>query len=168
MAESPSSTEITIRPAVPEDAEGITRTYMESAEYHAQLDPERYWVPAAEAISARYREGRQHPPEAGEEAITLIAVLGSDIAGFVDARLTQSPDPMHRDFILCYVVEIAVSTHHQGQGIGGQLLRAAEEWGRGQGAKFASLEYLAANTQAEAFYRRSGYRAGSVIAIKRL
>jgi hypothetical protein len=34
-----------IRPAVPEDAEGIARTFIESAEHHAKLDPARYFVP---------------------------------------------------------------------------------------------------------------------------
>jgi len=44
---------IEIRPAVPEDAERIANTFLESAEYHAQLDPERYSKPAIEMISAR-------------------------------------------------------------------------------------------------------------------
>jgi hypothetical protein len=33
---------ITIRRAVAEDTEGIARTFLESAEYHARLDPECY------------------------------------------------------------------------------------------------------------------------------
>jgi ribosomal protein S18 acetylase RimI-like enzyme len=168
MDEAPSSTAITIRPTLPQDADSITRIYLESADYHASLDPERYWVPEVEAIAARYREGRQHPPGAGGEALTLVAELGGDIAGFVDARITHSPDPMHREMIYCHVVEIAVRRRHQGQGVGGRLLRAAEDWGREQGAELASLEYLAANTRASAFYQRSGYRAAAITAIKRL
>jgi len=50
---------IEIRPALPEDADGITRTFLDSAKHHAELDPERYWIPAAEVITARYREGRR-------------------------------------------------------------------------------------------------------------
>jgi hypothetical protein len=34
---------MTIRPAVPDDADRITRLYLESAEHHASLDPERYF-----------------------------------------------------------------------------------------------------------------------------
>jgi ribosomal protein S18 acetylase RimI-like enzyme len=160
---------ITIRPAVSNDADGITRTYLESAEYHARLDPERYMVPAFKTISARYREGRQHPPETGEEGITLVAELGGEIVGFVDARLGRSPDAMHRDMIYCHVVEIAVSSRNQSQGVGGRLLEAAEDWGRRHGATFASLEYHAANTRAAAFYQeRMGYRVAAMIAIKPL
>lgn len=160
---------ITIRPAVAEDADGITRTYLESAEHHARLDPERYLVPTFEAIASRYREGRQHAVETGAEGITFVAEFGDEIVGFVDARLERSPDPMHREMIYCHVVEIAVSGRHQSQGIGERLLRAAEDWGRGQGATLALLEYLTANTRAGEFYqRRMGYRVAAMMAIKRL
>ena len=102
-------------------------------------------------------------------AISLVADLRGKIVGFLDARLEQSPDLMHREIIYCHVSEIAVGSQHQNQGIGGQLLRAAEDWGRLQGAEFASLEYLAENTRARAFYQqRMSYREASIIAIKRL
>jgi len=160
---------VSIRPAVPEDADGITRTFLESAEHHAGLDPARYAVPAMDAISARYRDGRQHPDEAGGEAVTLVAELGGEIVGFVDARLARSPDPMHRDLLYCIIVEIAVARRHQNQGIGAKLLQAAEAWGREHGADLASLEYLAENTRAGDFYQqRMGYRVAHITAIKRL
>ena len=47
-------------------------------------------------------------------------------------------------------------------------LRAAEDWGREQGAELASLEYLAANMRAASFYERTGYRVAAITAIKRL
>jgi ribosomal protein S18 acetylase RimI-like enzyme len=167
MSEAPPPLAITIRPAVSEDADGIVGPYLESAEHHARLDPERYFVPAAETVAARYREGRQHPSGAGAEAITLVAELGGGIVGFVDARLDRSPDAMHREMIYCHIVEIAVRGRHQSQGIGEQLLRAAEEWGRRHGATIAALEYNGANTRAGEFYqRRMGYRVGSITAIK--
>jgi ribosomal protein S18 acetylase RimI-like enzyme len=158
-----------IRPAVPADAEGIARTFLESAEYHAGLDSERYLIPAVEAITARYRDSRQHPSHAIGEVITLVAKLDGEIVGFIDARLEQSPDPMHREMIYCHISEIAVSRVHRNQGIGGSLVRTAEDWGHRLGAKFASLEYHAANTRANLFYQeRMGYRMASVTVIKRL
>ncbi len=160
--------EATLRLAVPDDAEGIARAFLESAELHAQLDPERCRVPELGAISERYRQGRQHPPSAAGASVTLIADLGGEIAGFVDARLERSLDAMHREMLYCHVAEIAVMSRHRSQGLGEQLLRAAEEWGRQRGAEFASLEYHAANTRAGAFYQeRLGYRAASLTALKR-
>jgi len=167
MSEAPKPAAITIRPALSEDADGITRVYLESAEHHARLDPERCWIPPATAISARYREARQHPPDA-EQAITLVAELSGEMVGFVDARLERLPDPMLREFLYCHIEEIAVSSRHRNQGIGGRLLEAAENWGRRQGAEFASLYYLAANTRAGALYQRMGYGVAAMKAIKRL
>jgi ribosomal protein S18 acetylase RimI-like enzyme len=162
-------TAIEIRPAVSEDADGIARTFLESAEHHAKLDPERYSTPAVQTISARYREGQQHPAHAGRKVVTLVAVLSGEIVGFIDARLEQSPDPMHREIVYCHIAEIAVRSEHRDQGIGGRLLRAVEDWGRRLGAEFASLEYHAANTRASSFYQeRMGYHVASITAIRRL
>jgi GNAT superfamily N-acetyltransferase len=120
-------------------------------------------------ISARYREGRQHPPQTVGESITLAADLGGEIVGFIDARLERSPDPMHREMLYCHIVEFAVGLTHQRQGIGRRLLQAAEDWGREHGAELASLEYLSANPRAGDFYRqRMGYRPAAITAIKRL
>lgn len=157
-----------IRPAVTEDADGITRTFLESAEQHASLDSELYFVPAFETIAARYGEGRQHPTEGRAESITLVAELGGEIAGFIDARPYQPTDAMHRQMIYCLVSEIAVRREHQNQGIGRQLLQAAEDWGRLQGAEFAVLEYHAANSRAGAFYQHMHYRLTSITAIRHL
>jgi ribosomal protein S18 acetylase RimI-like enzyme len=169
MDEAPSPAAITIRPAVSEDADGIAGTFLESAEYHARLDPERYSLPSVETISANYREGRQHPPDARGEVITVVAELSREIVGFIDARLEQSPDPMHREMIYCHVAEIAVRSRHRNQGIGGLLLRAAEDWGRQQGAEFASLEYRTANTPASLFnQQRMDYLVACITVIKRL
>jgi GNAT superfamily N-acetyltransferase len=159
---------ITIRPALADDADGITRTFLESAEYHAGIDPERYSIPAAAEISARYRKHRQHPHEATTESITFVAELNKDIVGFADVRLECSPDPMHRKLTYCRIVEIAVSSRHQNRGVGAALMRAAENWGREQNAEFACLEYLAPNKRAANFYEHNGYRVAALTAIKRL
>ena len=100
--------EISIRSASPADAEGIARIFLESAELHAGLDPERYFVPEIAAIAARYREGRQFPGGADTVGTTLVAESGGEIVGFVDARLDSSPDPSHRGIIFCHVEELAV------------------------------------------------------------
>jgi len=169
VSEVPNPAAITIRSAVVEDADAIVRIYLESAEHHASLDPERYWIPAVEMISARYREGRQHPPQTEGDSVTLVADLGGEIVGFIDARLERSPDPMHREMLYCHIVEFAVGVAHQSQGIGRRLLEAAEDWGREHSAELASLEYLTANTRAGDFYQqRMGYRPAAITAIKRL
>lgn len=160
---------VTIRPGGAADAQDIAAIFLESAEFHARLDPQRYFVPVRERILGRYQEAGQHQPNAREEVITLVSELDGRIVGFIDARLERSPDLMHRDMIYCQIVELAVSAAHQQSGIGGQLLQAAEEWGRQHGATFAVLEYHAANGRAGGFYqRRMGYRVAAVTVIKPL
>jgi len=157
-----------IRPAVPGDAEEIARRFVESAVFHAGFD-DRYTPPDFAAIAARYKEGKQHLSAKPGQAITLVAEVEGEIAGFVDARLERSCDPMHRDLEYCYIADIAVSPQYRKKGIGTRLIRAAERWGREQGAEFASLEYHIANTGAGRFYRRQlSYRVVSKFAIKPL
>jgi ribosomal protein S18 acetylase RimI-like enzyme len=158
---------ITIRPATTEDASAITRVYMESADHHARLDAERYAIPSTNFILERYRTGQQHIEDA--VATTFVAESAGEIIGFVDVRLDKSPDPMHKDLLFCHIVEIAVSEATRSQGIGAKLMLAAEDWGKSQGAEFASLEYNAANKRASDFYhQRMGYKIASLMAIKRL
>jgi GNAT superfamily N-acetyltransferase len=168
MIKEASTLAAIIRRAVAEDADGISRAFLESADHHASLDPELYFVPEVETIAARYKEGRQHPAQGRAESITLVAELSDDIIGFIDARLYQPTDAMHRQMIYCLISEIAVKREHQNHGIGGQLLRAAEDWGRQHGAELAALEYHAANARAGAFYQRMNYRLASITAIRRL
>ena len=158
---------VSVRPAVPADAHGIALVFLESAEHHARLDPARYRVPPIDTIVARYSEERTQPADAA--GITLVAECSGDIVGFADARCERSPDPMHRDVTLCHLIEIAVTSRHRSQGIGARLLEAVEAWGRRQGAAFALLDHLAANTRASRFYRRRmGYTIAAITVIKPL
>lgn len=157
-----------IRPANPNDAGGIARTFLESADHHAHLDPERYEAPAAESVSEHYGRG-PYAPEWAANCITLVAESNTEIVGFIDLRLEQPPDLMHRRIIYCHVAEIAVRSEFRGQGIGRELLKAGEDWGRARGAQFASLEFETNNTRAGHFYQHHmGYSVASLTAIKRL
>ena len=156
---------VRIRPATTEDAEGIASVYLQSAEHHAAIDPERYYVPDRAAILERYRSGAQHP-RLGPDCITLVAEMENDLAGFADARLEHPGDPMHRPMLYCYLVEIAVAAEHRSRGIGKLLLEAVERWGSEHGASFVSLEYNTKNPRAAAFYQRMGYQPASVFTIK--
>lgn len=158
---------IRIRAAVAEDADGIATVFLDSAAHHNRLDPARYFVPEHGAIADRYRNRRQHSAE--KESSTLVAELGGDIVGFIDVRLEQFPDPMHRNIVYCFVSEIAVTSRHRSSGIGARLLHAAEDWGRRHGAQHALLEYHPANVRAGAFYeQRMGYSVASITVTKRL
>jgi ribosomal protein S18 acetylase RimI-like enzyme len=161
-------TVVALRPATLEDAYGIARALLESAEHHAGLDPERYFVPAFDTLLTRYRK-RIRELRADSPEIILVAEQNDEIVGFIEATIEPSPDPMHRSMTFCHVAEIGVRKHHRSLGIGTHLLHGVEDWGREHGAEFASLEYHIANTRAGSFYQRKmGYGPAAVTAIKRL
>ena len=53
---------------------------------------------------------------------------------------------------------IAVTDAAEGQGVGGALMRAAEEWARAKGYSRLTLNVFAGNDRARAVYERFGYR----------
>lgn len=137
------------------------RVFMESAEHHAAIDPEHCHVPDPAAIKQRYREGRQHPdPEA--PAVTLVAELAGEIAGFLDAQLQTPFDPMLRPMTYCFVADVAVATAHRNQGIGEQLMQAVEQWAREHNATYISLLYNRGNERVAGLYERLGFKTASV------
>lgn len=155
---------LVIRPALAEDAEGAARVYLESAVHHERIDRERYFIPDHDAVLARFEERRCR-----KDSVTLIATLAGEVVGFLDVELTRSTDLMHRGFRYCHMVELAVLARERSRGIGMRLLQAAEQWGREQGARYASLEYLAGNTRVAKLYEeRMGYRKAAVMMVKPL
>jgi len=152
-----------IRAATSEDAAAITFVYLESAEHHAAIDPERNYVPERAAIEERYRSGKQHP---SEPAVTLVAEADGSVVGFIDARIGETFDPMYRPARYCFVADIAVARAHRSKRIGEQLIEAIEKWAASQGATAMLLEYHVGNTRVADFYKRQGYRPASVVAYK--
>ncbi len=158
---------VRIRNATSDDARAITRVYMESAEHHAHLDRENCHVPDRAVIEERYRQGRQHP-ESELPTVTLVAEAEGEIVGFLDAQIQLPFDPMLRPIRYCFVADVAVAAARRNEGIGANLMHAAEEWAREQGAGAVSLLYNSGNSRVAEFYSRLGYRAGSVGMMKRL
>jgi ribosomal protein S18 acetylase RimI-like enzyme len=89
----------------------------------------------------------------------LIAVDGTRVLGF--ATLHGTP-VLHRPTAVGRITALAVHPSAQGQGIGRELLRAAEAHFRAQG--LGRIEVTSGPTHARAypFYRRLGYEDGGV------
>lgn len=159
-----------IRCATPEDAEAITFIYMQSAELHARLDPDRNHVPDQAEIEERYRTGAQHPEDA-KASITLVAEDAGRLVGFLDARIIEAYDafdPMYRPATYCFVADVGVDEERRREGIGRALMHAIEQWAQEWDADFLLLEYHVGNTPAATLYERLGFRSGSMVACKRL
>src|SRR5262245_20017579 len=157
---------VVIRPvALPADAAALARIYVSSAEHHAGLDPERYRVPALEAVADRYR---QAAPEAGE--LILVAEVAGEVVAM--ARVRLSPTPSEASMMTPVPgarVDIAVLPAYRSQGLGERLMRAAEAAARRLGARRMVLDAAAANQRALKFYEdRLGYRPFGILLTKPL
>lgn len=86
------------------------------------------------------RDGRD------EEALHVVAVEGGTVVGTCRLLL---------DGEIARLGRMAVERDLRGRGIGGEVLRAAEDAARAAGARTMRLH---AQRAAEALYRRSGYR----------
>ena len=130
---------ITIRPAVPSDADAILRILGQT--YEATWKP----VLTPEAIARFESSGSTRRYVAKRICAMHVAVRGAEIAGVID---------WSRDFIDA----LHVSPRFQGQGIGGQLLRYAEAAMAAAGHAQTRLETDTFNQQARGFYLSHGYQ----------
>lgn len=85
----------------------------------------------------------------------LVARRADEPVGFVWFELETGA--YEQDATRGLVRNLYVRPDHRGEGVGSDLLAAAEERLRSAGAETLSLEVLAANEDARRFYRRHGY-----------
>ena len=68
----------------------------------------------------------------------------------------------------CRITALVVAVAHQGEGVGRDLLQAAETWARQAGAARIEVTSAAHREKAHAFYRACGYSDGAMRFVKRL
>jgi GNAT superfamily N-acetyltransferase len=67
-----------------------------------------------------------------------------------------------------HVEDIIVAPEGEGRGVGRALLEKAEEWARGRGYRWLTLNVFADNLRAREVYRRLGYGEDMVKCVKEL
>jgi GNAT superfamily N-acetyltransferase len=101
-------------------------------------DPERAREAIADAI-------------ADPTAAVLVAEHRGELLGLCTAYLELNSV---RFGPRCWVEDLAVSPEHRSQGVGGELLDAAEAWARERGATHLELDTGLAREDAQRFYKR--------------
>jgi len=94
------------------------------------------------------------------------ASSSSDVVGFVTFAVDS--DGYEMDVDRGAVENLYVASEWRGRGIGARLLSAAEAALASRGVEAVSLQVLAANDRARAFYDREGYDDHRVVVEKRL
>ena len=149
MSERPSAA-VRIRPARAEDRSSV----LAAAERLADFEPPR-WRRPGELIEGEVRTLRRFFEDPPPDAALLVAEEeGSPPVGFVYLETL-------RDYFTLelhgHIGILAVAREGQGRGVGGALLRAAEDWARGSGFRKLTLAVFEGNGRARAVYAHFGY-----------
>lgn len=144
----------TIEIAAPADAGGLAAlhhlSHTKSFAAFASLE----WVRSRklEAYLSQWRDNlnKDNLSRKDQKSRTWVALVDGRIVGMV--RIS----PMAEEG-LAQLTSMHVSPDHQGQGIGGSLMKTAEEFIREAGYRRAILGVIAANRRARALYEKSGW-----------
>jgi len=150
-----------IRPARPDDRAFVIAT----AQRLAAFGPPSWRTPA-EIVGAEAQTLRGFFDGLAEHSALLVAESDDgDRQGFVYL------EPTHDYFTReehGHVGILAVAERAGGQGVGGALLRASEEWARQRGYRRLTLNVFAGNRDARAVYEHLGFTPETLRYIKLL
>jgi ribosomal protein S18 acetylase RimI-like enzyme len=160
--------DVRIRLGKPDDVDAISDLYLQSAHYHAtEVDPAVFDVPERGDVLASV--GRMLASD--NPAILVAADAESRPVGYAIVLMNpaQAQGGTYRDVRYAFVDDLAVAQGIRGQGVGTQLLRAAEAWARDRGAEAMLLDTHPNNVRALRFYHeRMGYQNVGVRLVRRL
>ena len=148
-----------VRPARPEDEPRLIEIQHSSAIHHATIDPDRWRMQTLEegARSRRHWHGKSPRSEG------FVAVAGGVVVGMIELWLKRPQDREGARIPRIKVdLGLAVAPEWRGRGVGTALLRAAEDWARGQGAERMVLDLDVNNDGAPRLYEREGYQVEAI------
>jgi ribosomal protein S18 acetylase RimI-like enzyme len=137
-----------IDPARSDDAEAMADLWVDLATdqraYGSHLDPEANRDRMVEILLQQVVADT-----------AFVARNGDRIVGFV--TFGRESETFEQNIVRGQIHNIFVSEDHRGEGIGSDLLSAAEERLAAMGVDAVALQSMATNERARAFYRRHGY-----------
>ncbi len=146
-------TNITIRPAVPEDCARIRPLQKEIADLHHNGRPDLF-RPEARYFSEEDFAARLTDPK---HTVYIAETETGEVVGYAFAWMIAYKDhPTYLDFDCFYIDDICVRASHQRRGIGKMLFECCKEKARRQGCKMLDLSVWAFNGDAIAFYEHCG------------
>ena len=146
---------ITIRPAVPEDADAMDALAVEGIATYRDFAPEG-WAPPAAGVAAE----QTHALLGGDEAFGLIA---EDEDGRQAGHVMFVPAARARrvvdDPALAHLAQLFLRADHWGTGLASELLRRATAEAGRRGFTAMRLFSAAGQVRARRFYEREGWSA---------
>lgn len=134
--------------------EGVRECLVELQDAERRMDPR---MPTGAEIVDRYiPQMLEHCVECDGEI--LVAIVDGNVAGYATILASIRNDELEsgvQEYGL--VSDLVVTGSFRGKGIGGELLRAAENYARSHGVRFLRIGSLAMNRTARQLYESQGY-----------
>jgi GNAT superfamily N-acetyltransferase len=162
-----------VRDATEADAAGIASLSRENGAYYAGIAPDRFKVPDESGFVDFIRNDANW--RARPDTLSLVAEVDGDVAGYLEASLQtpleSAPWQSQRDLAETRLLINFVGTadRYKRQGVATELVEAAEEWGRSQGATVSICDTFIESPLSVPFWeRRMNYKRQAIIFRKQL
>jgi GNAT superfamily N-acetyltransferase len=149
--------EVGVRPARTGDGDDLARAWLEGGRYCAYLDPKRFRVPEEEGLADWIESALAK--DRGKDQTWIVAELDGEIVGDVKAHVDRAVHDarwqLMRDLgeSILKIDSLMVRDHRRRRGVG-TALKAAEEWGRTQGASAVFLSTYHDSPSSVPFYEQ--------------
>jgi ribosomal protein S18 acetylase RimI-like enzyme len=145
-----------IREARAADAETLHALNVELQEFERRGCPSRL---PGEELPVSYIQGLLSDLQSGRSKI-FVAHEDTSVVAFLACELRE--DVLEQDPLYVYITDMVVTASRRGQGIGRQLMAAAEAFAREHGARTITVTALVSNSSAQGIYRRLGFHEEAV------
>jgi GNAT superfamily N-acetyltransferase len=161
---------VEVRAAAEADVPELARLWREFGAYYAQLDPERFRIPADDGLEEWIAAGLRL-----ESSRWLVAEVDGQVAGYAGGQIIEPHE--NADFKMLTdaaktrlgINVVQTSASFGRRGVATALLQALEEWGRSRGAELVLAETAVDSPVAIPFWDQAdGYARTSVRFRKRL
>lgn len=163
---------ISVRFARPGDGAGLVALHAEMAEFYAEFAPHHFRRPDTHGFGETLDLALRSLSSA---ELALVAETGATIVGALWATLMQPSDDAARQIeqesslTRVRIEYVVTAADRRREGVAGQLVEAAEEWGRKRGAALTEASTYRPSPLSFPFWtERMGYEERSVNLQKRL
>ena len=149
---------LVVRPATPDDRAFVVATARRLADFGPPP-----WRAVDEVVLREQRALTEFFDRAEPGSALYVATRDDEALGFI---LLTTHDDYFTGEQVGHVDIIAVLESGEGQGVGGALMREAEQWGRANGYRRLTLNVFDRNDRARRIYEHLGWRPETVHYIK--
>lgn len=167
-APTKKASKVDIRGYKSEDKKAVIGLMEEFNDRMEELDPHKLY--GRRSGFAEQWLGEIQKDVAEKNGIFNVAVKNNEVVGFIYA-VVHKKEVNHinmDDITVGDINVVAVSKHHEGEGIGSQLMDSAEKRLKDIGCNIIVLSYNVNNHKAAEWYARRGYEVRSVSRLKYL